>query len=94
MSGQQLVAHPQVPSTACSEACSDAQTQLANLGETTATNLPLLVVQNAQIVERRRVFRAGLQGALVAQLGLLHTPLDHVVCPCKQQAAAGCRQGK
>ena len=59
-----------------------------------ATDLPLLVVQDAQVVQRRRVLRAGLQGALVAQLGLLHTPLDHVVCPCRQQAAAGCAGGR
>ena len=94
MGDQQLVAHLQAPSTACSEAGSDAQSQLANVQETTVTDLPLLVVQDAQVVQRRRVLRAGLQGALVAQLGLLQTPLDHVVCPCRQQATAGCTQGK
>ena len=92
--GQQLVTHLQANSTACSKACSDAQSQLASLQGTTATDLPLLVVQDAQVVQRRRVLRAGLQGALVAQLGLLHTPLDHVICPCRQQAAAGCTRGK
>ena len=62
--------------------------------EMTATDLTLLVVQDAQIVQRRRVLRACLQGALVAHLGLLHTPLDQMVCPCRQQATAGCTQGK